>query len=56
MSDTPLTWDNIPGLTEKERKAGRAALDIDDLRSATIEGLVANGVALPPIVNGVVVR
>lgn len=56
MSDEPLTWDNIPGLTDEERRAGRALMNIDDLRSITLENAEANGVKLPPIVNGVGIR
>lgn len=56
VSDQPLTWDNIPGLTDEERAAGRKFLEIHDLRAVTLEGNVVDGVTLPPIVNGVVVR
>jgi hypothetical protein len=56
MSDEPITWDNIPGLTDEERRAGRNLLAIDDLRSVTLEGNTVNGVKIPPMVYGVVVR
>jgi hypothetical protein len=54
--DTPITWDNIPGLTDEERLAGRAMLQVPDLRGITIDGNVVDGIAVPRIVNGVVQR
>ncbi|MBT2497126.1 hypothetical protein J7E45_16055 [Microbacterium sp. ISL-59] len=56
MQDEPLTWDNVPGLSDDERRIGRSLIEVPDLRMITIEGVSADGVFLPPIVNGVVIR
>ena len=56
MSDEPITWDNIPGLTDKEREYAKRGFSIDDLRRHVIRGSVIDGVRLPDIVNGVVER
>lgn len=57
MTDAPITWDNIEGLTDEEREAGKALLSTPDLRGVTLgAGNESNGVALPQIVNGVVQR
>lgn len=57
MSNEPITWDNIPGLTDEKREAGKKFLNTDDLRGISIgEGNSVDGVPLPKIENGVVIR
>jgi len=56
MADGPITWDNIKGLTEEERRLYKMMLAVGDLRGSTLRGNVVNGVRLPDVIDGVVVR
>lgn len=56
MPDGPITWDNIEGLTDEERALFKMVIQVDDLRTNTIERTTVNGVVLPTIRNGVVER
>lgn len=52
----PITWQNIPGLTDEERGLYASAFSIDDLSTQSLSGIVVNGKKLPAIKNGVVQR
>ena len=53
-----VTWENIEGLTDAERKAGRSLIGGNglDLRIITLRSNIHEGVRIPDIVQGVVVR
>lgn len=54
--EEPLTWENIPGLTDKERELYASVMQVDDLRSQSFSNITVNGVRLPAVVDGVVRR
>lgn len=56
MTDEPITWDNIEGLTDNERRLYKTMLSTNDLRGTTLRGNRVNGVLLPDVVNGKVQR
>lgn len=56
MSNGPITWENIPGLTDEERRLGASAFQVDDLSTVTLRNSKIDGTLLPDIVNGVVQR
>ncbi|MCW2165046.1 hypothetical protein B0I12_002201 [Microbacterium hydrothermale] len=56
MAGGPITLDNIEGLTEKERALYKQGFNFGDLTNTTVTGPVVNGVKLPDIINGKVVR